>query len=51
MSMDIQNKVAYFINFSIQEIPSIVYIAYETGGVIYTNSKPTFHFIKNDHPK
>lgn len=49
--MDIQNKVAYFINFSIQEIPSIVYIAYETGGVIYTNSKPTFHFIKNDHPK
>ena len=28
------SKIAYFIDFSIQEIPSIAYIAYETGGII-----------------
>jgi len=43
--------IAYFIDFSIQEIPSIVYIAYETGGIIYTDSKTTSTFIKKDHPK
>lgn len=46
-----QNKIAYYIDFSIQEIPSIAFIAYKTGGIIYTDSKATFHFIKEDHPK
>ena len=46
-----QNKIAYFIDFSIQEIPSVAFIAYKTGGIIYTDSKNTFHFIKKDHPK
>jgi len=45
------NEIAYFIDFSIQEIPSIAYIAYETGGIIYTNSEITYNFIKRDHPK
>jgi CDP-glycerol glycerophosphotransferase (TagB/SpsB family) len=49
--MKVQNKIAYFIDFSIQEIPSIVFIAYETGGTIYTDSELTYRFIRNDHPK
>jgi CDP-glycerol glycerophosphotransferase (TagB/SpsB family) len=44
-------NIAYYIDFSIQEIPSIAYIAYETGGTIYTDSKTTATFIKKDHPK
>jgi hypothetical protein len=44
-------NIAYYIDFSIQEIPSIVYIAYETGGTIYTDSETTSMFIKKDHPK
>jgi len=42
--------IAYFINFSIQEIPSITYIARETGGIIYTDSETTYNFIKKDFP-
>jgi hypothetical protein len=43
--------IAYFIDFSIQEIPSIVYIAYETGGTIYTDSQQTYRFLTEQHPK
>lgn len=42
--------IAYFIDFSIQEIPSIVYIAYETGGTIYTDSERTYRFLTEQHP-
>jgi CDP-glycerol glycerophosphotransferase (TagB/SpsB family) len=48
--MKVQNKIAYYIDFSIQEIPSIAYIAYETGGTIYTDSKTTYRFLRKDHP-
>jgi hypothetical protein len=44
------SKIAYFIDFSIQEIPSIAYIAYETGGTIYTDSDTTYRTIKTEHP-
>ncbi len=46
-----QNNIAYYIDFSVQEIPSIAYIAYETGGIIFTDSKLTLKFIKCDYPK
>jgi hypothetical protein len=48
--MSCNTPIAYFIDFSIQEIPSVVYIAYEAGGIIYTNSKLTFRYLKTDHP-
>jgi hypothetical protein len=38
------------VDFSVQEIPSIAYIAYETGGVIYTNSEITFNSLQKHHP-
>ena len=45
------DNIAYFIDFSIQEIPSIAYIAYETGGIIYTDSEITRDFLIKDHAK
>jgi len=45
----ISKHIAYFIDFSIQEIPHIIYIAYEIGGTIYTNSKNTYNIIKNEY--
>jgi len=42
--------VAYFIDFSIQEIPSISFIARETGGIIYTDSELTFYWLKKNYP-
>jgi len=48
--MSHDSPIAYFINFSIHEIPSVAYIAYEAGGTLYTNSEITFRFIKTDHP-
>lgn len=44
-----KSKIAYYIDFSVQEIPSIAYIAYETGGTIYTNSELTFNSLQKDH--
>lgn len=44
------NRIAYFIDFSIQEIPSIAYIAYEAGGIVYTDSQVTSSFIKLQYP-
>jgi CDP-glycerol glycerophosphotransferase (TagB/SpsB family) len=48
--MKVQNKIAYYIDYSIQEIPSIAYIAYETGGIIYTDSELTFNSLNHYHP-
>lgn len=45
------NNIAYYIDFSIQEIPSIAFIAYEIGGIVYTNYEMTYDFIKKDFPK
>jgi hypothetical protein len=45
-----KTDIAYYIDFSIQEIPSIAYIAYETGGIIYTDSETTSQLIKKEHP-
>lgn len=42
--------VAYFIDFSIHEIPSISYIARETGGIIYTDSVLTYNCFSKDFP-
>ncbi len=47
---DISNYIAYFIDFSIQEIPHITYIAEEIGGTVFTNSKITERLIKRDFP-
>jgi len=46
---NLSDQIAYFIDFSIQEIPHIIYIAYEIGGTIYTNSVNTFNIIKNEY--
>ena len=46
---NLSNQIAYFIDFSIQEIPHIIYIAYEIGGTIYTDSVNTFNIIKNEY--
>ncbi len=48
--MNIQNKIAYYIDYSIQEIPSISCIASETGGTIYTDSALTFNNLNKYHP-
>jgi CDP-glycerol glycerophosphotransferase (TagB/SpsB family) len=48
--MSHDSPIAYFIDFSIHEIPSVAYIAYEAGGTLYTNSEITFRCIKTDHP-
>ncbi len=45
-----QSNISYYVDFSVQEIPSIAYIAYETGGVIYTNSEITFNSLQKHHP-
>lgn len=42
--------IAYYLDASIHQIPSIVYIAYETGGTIYTESELTFQIIRREHP-
>lgn len=49
-SSDEDHGVAYFIDASIQEIPSIAYIARELGGTIYTNARGTETCIRRDHP-
>jgi CDP-glycerol glycerophosphotransferase (TagB/SpsB family) len=49
--MKTHNEIAYYIDFSIHEIPFIVYIAYETGGIIYTDSEITYNFFKKDYPE
>ena len=43
------NNIAYYIDFSLQEIPSIAFIAHETGGVVYTKYEATYKSIKNDY--
>lgn len=43
------NNIAYYIDFSVQEIPSIAFIARETGGVVYTKYESTYKCIKNDY--
>jgi len=45
------HRVAYFIDFSIQEIPSIAPIASETGGIIFTNSDLTYNCFKQFYPE
>jgi len=45
------HRVAYFIDFSIQEIPSIAPIALETGGTIFTNSELTYNCFKQFYPE
>ncbi len=45
------HRVAYFIDFSIQEIPSIAPIATETGGIIFTNSELTYNCFKQFYPE
>ena len=42
--------IAYYLDASIHQIPSIVYIAYEAGGTIYTESELTFQIIRREHP-
>ena len=49
--MTVHNEIAYFIDFSIHEIPYVAYIAYEVDGIIYTDSEKTYKFIKKDHPE
>jgi CDP-glycerol glycerophosphotransferase (TagB/SpsB family) len=49
-SAELQDKLAYYIDFSIHEIPSIAYIARETGGTIFTDAEATFRCIRDDHP-
>ena len=44
------DSVAYFIDFSIHEIPSVAYIAHELGGTIYTTSDLTAGRIREEHP-
>jgi len=46
-----QSNIAYYIDFSVQEIPSIAFIAYSTGRIIYTDSKTTCSFLRHDHPE
>jgi len=48
--MEPSNAIAYFIDDSIQEIPSVAAVARETGGVIYTTSDATCRIIRSDHP-
>ena len=48
---DVDQGVAYFIDASIQEIPSVAYIARELGGTIYTNARATEACIRRDHPR
>ena len=42
--------IAYYIDGSIHQIPSIAYIAYEAGGTICTDSGETHACIQRDHP-
>ena len=49
-SDEMQNKLAYYIDASIHQIPSIAYIAYEAGGTIYTESELTFKYFREEHP-
>ena len=44
------SKIAYFIDYSIHAIPSIAYIARETGGTIYTDSELTYRVIRQQYP-
>ncbi len=44
-------RVAYFIDFSIQEIPSITPIASKTGGIIFTDSELTYGCFKQFYPE
>ena len=46
-----ENRIAYFIDFAIQEIPSIASIAREAGGTVYTDSEVTFSFFKLQYPE
>jgi len=48
--MDINSKIAFFLDFSIQEIPSIVPILNQTGGIIYTNSELSYNCLRNYYP-
>jgi hypothetical protein len=43
-------SVAYFIDSSIHEIPSVAYIARELGGTVYTTSELTAGRIREEHP-
>ena len=48
---DEDHRVAYFIDASIQQIPSVAYIALELGGTIYTTARATEACIRRDHPE
>ncbi len=49
-TIDSQGAIAYYIDFSLQEIPNISDIAYSTGGIIYTDSEKTYHTIEKEYP-
>jgi len=48
--MDIHSQIAYFLDFSVQEIPSIIPILQQTGGIIYTNSELSYNCLRNYYP-
>jgi hypothetical protein len=45
-----ESPIAYFVDFSIQDIPSIAYIAGETGGIIFTTAEATAEWVRAEHP-
>jgi CDP-glycerol glycerophosphotransferase (TagB/SpsB family) len=43
-------EIAYYLDSSVQEIPSITCIACAAGGIIYTDSIESYNFIRKDYP-
>lgn len=46
-----QAEIAYYLDSSVQEIPSVACIAYAAGGIIYTDSIESYNFIRKDYPQ
>lgn len=44
-------EIAYYLDSSIQEIPSVTCIAQTAGGIIYTDSIESYNFIREDYPQ